>query len=170
MYRSYTRLTNRQIVLDWKVHASLLSGDELYLNWRSMTTCLTKWHTDWKPLYIIAFYHIKYGVIQGFRALKKAVQHTRYNIVFFQVCLISPISCRHVTRISRHSVSLMNERWSLHHPQSKVVCRNFFGITAAKTLKNPYHLQTVTIKLLKKGKKTKIRKEKPKAIRIQWLW
>ena len=121
-------------------------------------------------LYIIAFYYIRYGVIQGFRALKKAVQHTRYNIVFFQVCLISPISCRHVTRISRHSVSLMNERWSRHHPQSKVVCRNFFGITAAKTLKNPYHLQTVTIKLLKKGKKTKIRKEKPKAIRIQWLW
>ena len=168
MYRSYTRLTNRQIVLDWTVHASLLWGDELYLNWRSMTTCLTKWHTDWKPLYIIAFYHIKYGVIQGFRALKKAVQHTRYNIVFFQVCLISPIRCWHVTRISRHSVSWMNgEAFTILNPRS---LSEFFGITAAKTLKNPYHLQTVTIKLLKKGKKTKIRKEKPKAIRIQWLW
>ena len=33
---------------------------------------------------------------------------------------------------------------------------------AAKTLKNPYRLQTVTFKLCKRGKKTKIRKEKPK--------
>ena len=33
---------------------------------------------------------------------------------------------------------------------------------AAKTLKNPYSLQTVTFKLSYKGKKTKIQKEKPK--------
>ena len=32
----------------------------------------------------------------------------------------------------------------------------------AKTPKNPYRLQTVTFKLSQKGKKTKIRKEKPK--------
>ena len=32
---------------------------------------------------------------------------------------------------------------------------------AAKKLKNPYRLQTVTLKLSWKGKKTKIRKEKP---------
>ena len=32
--------------------------------------------------------------------------------------------------------------------------------TAAKTLKNPYRLQTVTFKLFLKGKKTKIRKKK----------
>ena len=34
--------------------------------------------------------------------------------------------------------------------------------TAAKTLKNPYRLQTVTFKLFLKGKKTKIRKKKKK--------
>ena len=33
---------------------------------------------------------------------------------------------------------------------------------AAKTLKNPYRLQTVTFKLSLKGKKTNLRKEKPK--------
>ena len=33
---------------------------------------------------------------------------------------------------------------------------------AAKTLKNPYRLQTMTLKLSKKEKETKIRKEKPK--------
>ena len=75
--------------------------------------------------------------------------------------LISPISCWHVTRLSRHSVRLINERRSLYHSQSKVACQNFFRIMAAKTLKNPYRLQTVTFKLSQKLKKTKIRKEKP---------
>ena len=53
--------------------------------------------------------------------MKKAVQHTRYNIVFFQVYLISPISCWHVTRISRHSVSWMNgEAFTILNPRSFV--------------------------------------------------
>ena len=43
------------------------------------------------------------------------------NIVFFLVFLLSPISCWHVTHLSRTSAGLMNERWSLHHSQSKVV-------------------------------------------------
>ena len=38
--------------------------------------------------------------------------------------------------------------------------------TAAKTLKNPYRLQTVTFKLFLKGKKTKIRKKK---MRVAYL-
>ena len=40
-------------------------------------------------------------------------------------------------------------------------------ITAAKTLKNPYRLQTVTFKLFLKGKKTKIRKKKK--MRVAYL-
>ena len=54
--------------------------------------------------------------------------------------------------LTRHSPfaplgRLINEQRSLHHSQS--VCRlwEFFRIMAAKTLKNPYNLQTVTFKL-----------------------
>ena len=38
----------------------------------------------------------------------------------------------------------------------------FFRIMAAKTLKNPYRFKTVTFKRSWQGKKTKVRKEKPK--------
>ena len=44
------------------------------------------------------------------------------------MCLILSISCWHVTRLSRHSVRLMNEQQSLHHSQSKVFCRDVFGL------------------------------------------
>ena len=56
----------------------------------------------------------------------------------------------------------MNEQQGLHDSQYKVVCRILFRIMAPKTLKNPYRFKTVTFKLSQKGKKTKIRKEKPK--------
>ena len=52
--------------------------------------------------------------------------------IFFHVCLILPISCWHFTRLSRHSVRLMNERQSLHHSLSMVVCRNIFGLWLLK--------------------------------------
>ena len=42
---------------------------------------------------------------------------------------------------------VMNEQQNLHHSQSKIVCWNIFWIMAAKTLKNPYCLKTVTFKL-----------------------
>ena len=50
----------------------------------------------------------------------------------FHVCLISPISCWHVTRLSRHSYMLMDEWKNPHHSQSKVVCRNFLGLWVLK--------------------------------------
>ena len=81
---------------------------------------------------INGFYHTNYGVIQGFPALRKVVTTHVKNTTFFHVCLISPISCWHVTRLSRHSVRLMNERQSLHHSQSKVVCQNIFGLCLLK--------------------------------------
>ena len=61
------------------------------------------------------FLYTNYCVIQRFPALRK-------------VCLISLISCWHVIRLSRRSVRLMKERQSLHHSQSKVVCRNIFQL------------------------------------------
>ena len=46
--------------------------------------------------------------------------------------------------------------------QSPYFLSEFSRIMAAKTLKNPYRLQTMTLKLSKKEKEIKIRKEKPK--------
>ena len=54
--------------------------------------------------YIALFYN-------DFRACEK----TSKIRIIFNVCLISPISCWHVTRPSLHSVRLMNEWWSAHH-------------------------------------------------------
>ena len=55
------------------------------------------------------------GVTQGFSSLRKAVTtHVKKNTVFLQACVMSLISCLHVTRLSRHSVMLMNERQSPH--------------------------------------------------------
>ena len=53
-------------------------------------------------------------------------------MIIFHVCLISLISCWHVTRLSRHSYMLMNEWKNPHHSQSKVVCRNFLGLWVLK--------------------------------------
>ena len=64
--------------------------------------------------YVTGIYHINYGVIEGFLALRKAVKAHLKKYRIFYLCLISPISCRHVTRISRQSVRLMKERRSLH--------------------------------------------------------
>ena len=46
--------------------------------------------------------------------------------------------------------------------QSHYFLSEFSRIMAAKTLKNPYRLQTMTLKLSKKEKEPKIREEKPK--------
>ena len=52
------------------------------------------------------------------------------------MCLISPISCWHVSPLSRHFVWLINKRQSLHHSQSKVVCQNFFNLWLLNTKKS----------------------------------
>ena len=56
---------------------------------------------------------------------------------------------------------------AFHHSQSKVIMSESSRNTAAKTLKNPYRLQTVTFKLFLKRKKTKIRKKKK--MRVAYL-
>ena len=52
------------------------------------------------------------------------------------MCLISPISCWHVSPLSHHFVWLMNKRQSLHHSQSKVICQNFFNLWLLNTKKS----------------------------------
>ena len=82
--------------------------------------------------FIILYLSYNYTRISS---LEKAVTVHVKNIVIFHVCLISPISWWHVTRLSHHLVRLINERQSLHHSQSKVFCRNFFGLWLLKHLK-----------------------------------
>ena len=105
------------------------------------------------------FYYINCGVIQGFPALRKAKTTEVKKNVFFHECLMSPISCLHITRLLHHSVMLMNEWQSPHCCLSE-----FPQIMAAKKPKNPYCLQTVTFKLSQKGKKIKMRKGKMKVM------
>ena len=71
-------------------------------------------------------YHINYGVIHRLQALRNAVTTHVEKYEIFSRVLISPIGWWHVTCL--YSVRLMNERQSLHHSQSKIVCRNFFGL------------------------------------------
>ena len=88
----------------------------------------------------VHFYHINYGVIQGFPALRKAVTtHLKKYGIFSRVF---DIANQLLTPHPRHSVKLMNERQSLHHSQSKVVCQNFFRLWLLKKINNPYRLIT----------------------------
>ena len=69
--------------------------------------------------------------------------------------MIPPISCCHITRLSRHFIK--SSPLSIQGSLSK-----FSLILAAKTMKNSYFLLTVTFKISYEGKRTKIRKEKSK--------
>ena len=76
-------------------------------------------------------HHLNCSITQGFSALRKAVTtHVKKNYDNFFT--FTPISCWHVTRISRHSVRLINEWQSLHSSRSIVVCRNFLGLWLLK--------------------------------------
>ena len=75
---------------------------------------LTNWR--WKIWQDILIYHINYGFIQGFPALRKAItsQVKKYNIFSSVFDLL--ISCWHITCLL------------CYHSQSKVVCQNFFRL------------------------------------------
>ena len=61
------------------------------------------------------FYHINCGVLQEFSALKKPrTTREKKTLNFSCLCLISPVSCWHVTHLWCHSVMFMNELQSLH--------------------------------------------------------
>ena len=60
-------------------------------------------------------FYYKLRCYTGIFIPEKSRNNTREKkTVFRQVCVISLISCLHVTRLSRHSVMLMNERQSPH--------------------------------------------------------
>ena len=79
---------------------------------------LTNWR--WKIWQDILIYHINYGFIQGFPALRKAItsQVKKYNIFSGGFDLL--ISCWHITCLL------------CYHSQSKVVCQNFFRLWLLK--------------------------------------
>ena len=79
---------------------------------------LTNWR--WKIWLDILIYHINYGFIQGFPALRKAItsQVKKYNIFSGVFDLL--ISCWHITCLL------------CYHSQSKVVCQNFFRLWLLK--------------------------------------
>ena len=79
---------------------------------------LTNWR--WKIWQDILIYHINYGFIQGFPALRKAItsQVKKYNVFSGVFDLL--ISCWHITCLL------------CYHSQSKVVCQNFFRLWLLK--------------------------------------
>ena len=145
---------SKSLTAEGKIESPLSHSSTNYSRWyHSNESYEVKNYQDkYEPYLIlrcgIIFYHINYSVIQGFPALRKAVTtHLKNYDIFFHVCLISPISCWHVTQLSRHSVRLINERQSFHDSQYKVILSELFRIMAAKTLKKTYRSQTVTFKL-----------------------
>ena len=66
-------------------------------------------------LHTSKFYYINCSVIYGISSPKKSHNNTgEKKYIFFHECLISLISCLHVTRLLHHSVMLMNEWQSPH--------------------------------------------------------
>ena len=79
------------------------------------------------------------------------------------MCLVSPISCRHITCLWRLLVMLMNEWQSLYHSQSIVVCQHFFGLWLLNT-QICLLLSDSDVQTFQKGKKIKTQKVKHKVM------
>ena len=105
------------------------------------------------------FYHINYGVLQGFPALRKAVTTylKRYRIFSRVYDTANQLLTSHPP--SRHSVRYMNERRILHHSQSKVVFRIFFGLWLLKTLKIRIAFRQWRSSFFRRGRKPKYGKK-----------
>ena len=68
-------------------------------------------------------YHIDYGVIQGFPALRKTTQLKKYDIFSH----VFDIANQLLTRHSRHSVKMMNEAFTILNPGSFVGVFSDYG-------------------------------------------
>ena len=106
---------------------------------------LTNWR--WKIWQDILIYHINYGFIQGFLALRKAItsQVKKYNIFFSVFDIVDSLLTHYLPFVLPFSV--------------QGCLSEFFQIVAAKTLKNLFRWQTVTLKLSYKGKKQNVKRK-----------
>ena len=83
------------------------------------------------------FYHMNYGVIQGFAALRKAVK----TYVWYRQ---SAADTSLAFGATQWGWCMSSKAFILLNPRSFV---EIFRILAAKVLKNPYHLQATALKL-----------------------
>ena len=113
-------------------------------------------------------YRLKFGVIQGFPALRKAVTVYLKKYDIFHVFDIAN-QLLNVTPLSRYFVWLMNERQSRHHSQSKVICRNFFGLWLLNTKKISIANRQWRSNFPWRRRKPKYEK-KTRKLRIQWIY
>ena len=110
---------------------------------------MNKRSKKWIKERINGHYHVKYSVILGFPALRKAVKNTSEKIRYFFTCvswkrLISPISCWYV-----FAFCATPSGWWMNGKAFTILNRkSFFGIfpdcSFKKIMKNPYRLPTVT--------------------------
>ena len=116
-------------------------------------------------------YHINYGVIQGFPALRKAVtaHAKKYDILSRVFDIANQLLSRHSPFASISQVDERTAKPSLFFIHGCLTEFFYFSIMAIKTLKNPYRLQKVMLKFPRRGKKPK-HEMKNQKFRIQWLW
>ena len=106
------------------------------------------------------FNHIDCRVIQGFPALRKAQTIHVKKIRCFFTCLWYSQSAANTSLAFR--ARLMNERRSPHHSQPVAVCQNFLGLWLLKHWKIRIAYRHWLSKFRWSGRKTKIRRKKPK--------
>ena len=87
--------------------------------------------------------------------------------IFFYVCLISLISCWHVTHLSHHSVRF--ERQSLHDSQFKVLCRDVLRWWRLEHWRIRIARRQWRSNFPRKWRKPIYEKKNPK-VHIQWVW
>ena len=106
----------------------------------------------------------------GFSYTRKSLYNSAVYVIKHSFTrLVSPVNCWHITHLPRHSISLMNERRSLHHFQTKVVCRSFFWLWLLKHWEIRIAYRQSCSNFPRKGRKTKDGKINQK-LRVQWLW
>ena len=111
---------------------------------------------EWKLIY-----HINYGVIQGFPALRKAVTTHEKKQRIFHVCLISPISCwtSLAFRATRSGWWRNGEVSTIFNPRSLV---GIFSDNGCLNTKKFVSLRDSDVQTFLEGEEDKIWKEKPK--------
>ena len=98
----------------------------------------------------------------GISSPEKSRNNTREKIRYFFTCVWYRQSAADTSlafRTTRSGWWMNGKAFTILNPRP---LSEHFRIMATKKIKNAYHLQTVTFELSEKGKRTKIRKEKPK--------